>query len=676
MDFRYPTSVCVFLSVICVAFAAQAASPWTDTQVPSGATIQVMAKSGRGTLLAGTSFGYLFRSTDGGETWERTWGTRTSTPPRLMHASGDSLILVSYSFPPNPLFDCFCIKPSTSMALLDSRDDGMTWTATIVPGGVFALNPGPQGTLLAAGMRIHISSPGKMDWKPLAFGFSGNRPETHYPFWTAMTSVGSTLIGIYDSLPYFANYSPDQDSVTFSKLMDINSASLYASGSSLFVSTSKGLFLFQGIGIIDVAIKFLIDTSKVMDLMEADSGYLIGKSGNRLRRGKAQRGTWQPWGPELPAGAQAMVWQDKAVIAGGTLLPQPLRSVSESPWAGFGTGVSEFFTDPLLATREAVYAWTFQGVMMSRPNGLWSRVDSLGPEKFLTFMSKGNRTLWAGGKSLWRNTEDPVHGHWTVPKGIDPGIYPLNLATTGKHILASHVYHGNEPLNAIFVCPVDGDSCWRTPLEALGKAQLGTSHDPFPISSFTGIGDTILAYKTLLYRSVDGGRTWDTAKAVYPSSYFRYEFLGKRLFAIGYHPDCGTGTCWRYSDDLAETWTTIPNGGPENHRTVDLRVQDGVFFAATDSGVFSSRDGLEWKDLDLPGASPRRLAAGDGLLAIGTDDSRLLIREVESLGLNQVRTVPNRESPGKRIIRGGILVQDARGGFRRMDGKAVEANLH
>lgn len=76
--------------------------------------------------------------------------------------------------------------------------------------------------------------------------------------------------------------------------------------------------------------------------------------------------------------------------------------------------------------------------------------------------------------------------------------------------------------------------------------------------------------------------------------YYTYHFLGNRLFAIGYmNDDC-----------------VIPRG-LKNFFRRDLQVHGGFFFAATDSGIYSSRDGSEWKDLGRLGA-PSRPASPPG----------------------------------------------------------------
>lgn len=676
MDFRYPLSACLFLSAFCSASAVRAASPWTDTHAPSAATITAMGKTGRGTLLAGTSYGFLFRSTDGGATWARTWTDGAGVPPRIFLASGDSLILAAYGTLPDPLADCSSgCGPYDPMAgtVLASLDDGISWTAT-GSGGVLALGQGPQGSPIAAGKGILLYSREAMSWNTLAFGFSAAPRATLYPFWTAIAWSGSRIVGIYDSSLYSAEYLPGQDSVTFSNVLGAPVASLFQTGSYTFLSTGQGLFRFEGFRGSDAANRIFLDTSGVSGLMEADSGYLIGKSGNRLRRGNVQGGAWETWGPGLPDGAQAMVWLGKDVIAGGTRFPQPLRSVSGGPWTGFGNGIAEFPTDPLLATREAVFASTYQGVMSKHPGGAWSRVDSLGPEKNVSFMAQGNETVWAGGKSLWRATGDPAHAQWTLPRGIDPGAVPVRFGTTGKHILASyHANVGGESYNFLAVCPVDGDSCRVTSPGMLGRPRSYSYGTGNLVYGIAGLGDTIVAADSLLHRSWDGGRTWDTLPSGSLIPRAQYAFLGKRLVSFGEasRNNCGVGHCWQYSDDVGETWRPIYYGGPENAPVFDYQVSGGVLFSANDSGVFASSDGFEWKEYQRPGGRLRRLAAGDGILAVGTDDSRLQIMELEAAGLKRTRKRAIPAGAGNGNLRNGILVKDARGKLRRMDGKAA-----
>lgn len=687
MDFSYPSSARLCQSVLFVTFATFAAfaataalaspptPPWTDTHAPSSADIKVMGKSGRGTLIAGSSYGYLFRSADGGETWTRTWEIRTNQIPKSIQTSGDSLILALYSNTPTPWADCFnmCTYPYRSVEVLASRNDGLSWTIEPGLGSVFAIGPGPEGSVLAAGSQLRIHARGDTAWKPLAFGFSGNQPGSNYPYWTAINSTGTTLIGIYDSVLYGAEYIPGKDSVTFTKAMDTAATSLYQFKYDILVSTAKGLIsarFFPPNG--RSSIKTLLDTSRVSGLMEADSGYVIGRSGNRLRRGKALGGAWEAWGPQLPVGVQAAVWRDKEVIAGGSGSPQFHRSVSAGPWTGIGAVVSELNTDPLLVTRNAIFASTYKGIMVSNLNGEWSLLESLGPGKTATFLAQGSGSFWVGGQNLWRANGDPMHAEWNLASEYLTGRFPQHYGTTGKNILASHVAVSNgQYFNAFAICPVDGDSCRTSPFGVLGKSASGTLGNPYAIANFAGTGDTILASRSPLYRSVDGGRTWDTAKT--PSTqYYRYHFLGKRVYALGTSNDqCGPGNCFLFSDDLGETWTSLPRGGLEKIWIKDLRVHGGFFFAATDSGIYSSRDGIEWTDLGRPGAIPTRIAVGDGIVAVGTDDSRILIREIESVGLNPARSGSARKDPVVLIFRNGIHVRDAHGTVRRMDGKVA-----
>jgi hypothetical protein len=313
--------------------------------------------------------------------------------------------------------------------------------------------------------------------------------------------------------------------------------------------------------------------------------------------------------------------------------------------------------------------------MLSRSGGVWSRVDSLGPEKSVSFMAKGTGTYWAGGNSLWRATGDPAHAQWTLPRGLPANMALPRFSATGKHVLASYYASvGGETLNYLAVCPVDGDSCRVTPAGMLGKPQFVSIGIANTVYKFAGTGDTVLAATDmLLHQSLDGGLTWNSL--VDARNPFLYAFLGKRLFSIGTTgADCGHGLCWQYSDNLAETWTSIFDGGPDNRGILDLYAKDGGFFTALDSAVFVSRDGIEWKALDGVGAVARRMAVGDGMLAAGTDDSRLLIRELESVGLDRARSGPARKAAVGRLIRSGIFVQDSRGILRRMDGKAAAAS--
>src|SRR5262245_51366974 len=137
--FAMPSRVPIFALATLIAFSSLrvAAAPWQLTPSPAGESVTGLAFDSQspGVVVAGTSLDGLFRSTDGGASWQP-----------VLNQPGSASVLAEE---PGTLY-----AGTPGYGLYTSRDSGLNWVESLLPGGLpdqpitqsIATDPGRSGT--------------------------------------------------------------------------------------------------------------------------------------------------------------------------------------------------------------------------------------------------------------------------------------------------------------------------------------------------------------------------------------------------------------------------------------------------------------------------------------------------------------------------------------------------
>ncbi|MEX1056070.1 MAG: hypothetical protein WED81_08560, partial [Rhodothermales bacterium] len=229
-----------------------------------------------------------------------------------------------------------------------------------------------------------------------------------------------------------------------------------------------------------------------------------------------------------------------------------------------------------------LFAGTIGGMLRSTDNGInWKEIpyfkNTSGGVKAIA-ASRGS--VFAGGLTgLYRSTDSGQTWAPAMAGLREAQISALAVSAKGE------VFVGTSPtsgLGGVYRSLNDGQVWTRLPL--MGNAyQINTI-------GFDYLGSVYVGGYRMVYRSHDGGNTWEQALAS-PTSVQAFAFLNDRVFAATFGR--GISQSPLYSLDFSES-----NEGL--YSTVhDLAVARGVIYAATSGGVYLSWDhGRNWDLID------------------------------------------------------------------------------
>src|SRR4051812_24562250 len=111
--------IAVIISIL--LFSGNGMAAWIDMGAPSRAYIRTLAGAGDA-LLAGSEYGNLFRSEDGGAHWAKS-SLSPGYPVLSLFAYHDTVFAARSQYF-NPLFDCFsdCVHPRYATDIAESRN--------------------------------------------------------------------------------------------------------------------------------------------------------------------------------------------------------------------------------------------------------------------------------------------------------------------------------------------------------------------------------------------------------------------------------------------------------------------------------------------------------------------------------------------------------------------------
>jgi photosystem II stability/assembly factor-like uncharacterized protein len=667
----------VTASLLTFTFEAHAAVlEWKDAHAPSRANTLSLAGAGN-VLWAGTGSGYVYRSEDGGMNWARS-GLPAGFPVVSLRAYGDSLFAIRSRFLPisSDCFSDWCRTPyHPDMAV--SKDQGRSWSVVDAHGAT-ALTRQSDGSLWAFSHdSVFRSAPGAEEWAGRPFrlpAIANNQPHNIRD----AVALPELLYAIIDGYLYQASTSPLADTLGFTGAGSFPAHGLYPIDRGwLLVSLTPGLASISGGG----PPKMLLNDSmmgccipKLGWLGPAERGMLgLSRDSLIVYHNFGQGYTWGQAAPILPEPAHA------AAEAGGRLAVaiasgEILISDKGGAWKRPEAGPSETAVSPFGVGDGQVWALAADSGIVHAPvaGGEWAREElPIGARASRQWLAATPDALWIGNEAGLRTRKSGT-GSWTVVLA-DP---VTALASNGRGVVAA-VERGlpDSPGHILAFCEGKGP-CRETPQGLFGRTQVvhspltGDKSAYFRMGFLAVRGDTLVAADSLLYRSRDGGNTWDTVPdagganpaALATSLASARGGLYRTVFPAGCDP------CLERSADLGSTWTRLPFDGPlQSPARAQLASDGDGLFLLTDKGLLWSGDGGHWSEIWRGGNPPLAMALGMGYASVSDAGNRLWVAQLPQSPIGIFR----KGRPGREKAPGAPRFPDRRGRPRLANGSAA-----
>jgi len=573
-----------------LAAPALAATPWTPVGPPGGAAygLAVDPKDAR-VLYAGTFAGGVWKSTDGGASWDRLSGLpaqETVNAVAVSPAASGTVLAAGHS------------------ALWRSTDAGATWKKVLDQGisqpatTGFAFDPAAPATVYASADNdgfptgIFKSTDSGATWKPANQGINPN----------------SRVRGVAVSRDGKAVFAASEDGVYLSTDGGASWTFALPKKSTHSVATGDGLVLVgtHGDGVLRST-----DGGKSWDETTTDArwsgnivyallvsaatpGLCYASIPNRVLRSTDGGATWKTFSRGFNwVNFRSLALDDKAgTVWAGSGRDGVVRTTDGGETWTAGTGflsleVKAILLDPS-APKRLFVGTTQGGVHLSEDGGAtWAlsnegltnravhslAADPSAPGTFLAGTRKGAFRSTDGGRS------------WThvLKGGCDPEVQHLRYAPSDPKRVYAH--SGRD------FCQVarsdDGGLTWRD-LKAPRDASTMLGHFAFHVDP-ANADRAYYSDDRHLYLSADGGATWTTGTGIPPTSRIQAIVAGSRaeeLFAAtnkGIYRSTDGGTSWAVAGPGTEKW---------NVRRILLDPASGTLYAgAWKEGVFRSTDG-------------------------------------------------------------------------------------
>lgn len=344
----------------------------------------------------------------------------------------------------------------------------------------------------------------------------------------------------------------------------------------------------------------------VTSLVPFENGAVLAATPGGVYRSDDEGLNWLPYSEALPAfELRAMLRLTDGSVLAATFGDGVFRR-GEGMGSWLFTGLRGTLTQCLAEDSTGViYAGTTGGLMRSLDNGLnWKMVG------YFKYAFGGVKALAATKRYVFAATVDGIFRsedgglNWEpAMSGLQDGeISVLAVNESGE------VYAGTSPstgLAGLYRSRNDGNLWTRMPLS--GNAYQITA------IGFDGEGNVYAGGYKMVYRTTDGGNTWDQINAV-ETSIHAFAFFSDDVL-IGTH---GRGILRSHDEALQ-----FKESNEGLHSTInDLAIIKGVLYAGTSGGVYASWDyGRSWwlQNEGLKSMNVSALAVdGNGLLIATT----------------------------------------------------------
>lgn len=662
-----------WIALVLLGAGSAAAAGWIDLHPPSTARLTRIAAAGS-TLLAGSDSGLMYRSSDGGANWVRGAGTK-GLPVRALLVDG----LNAYAARPDfyyPLADCFSSCPPIRYGsdLIVSRDGGSTWKSDSLR-GVQSLARGRDGSIWAMGwLFVHHLPAGKTEWIREPFRFATGSDV--YPLGSRKNSQGLAvrepyLLAVLENRLFAASIQHVGDSVTFERFGEDSVFALVGDSAQTLVADRGGLWKITPTSPKPQLVK--LNAIRFAWLSLAGGVLLGAEKGGPALRSLDGGISWKPIGAAVAGAATSaeVMGADAFVIAPDGEI---LASRDSGSWQRAMTGIEETRSQPVLVSGGRVYAKTCLGLRsVPAGGGSWDSLPGIPAGTSLTMMAESQGWLWAAGNGLWRGRPGSADAWENV---FDAPVYAL--ATEGKRAVAAidrtvglGVYS-----HALLICD-EGEPCRETAEGQLGYSNLAGS----PQATYSRLralivhGDTLLATDRRIFRSVDGGTTWDTAYTLAtdggasgkPYYLSRMLWSGTSLMASMFG-GVNCSPCLYQSSDLGAAWDRLALSGiPINPR--EPLAAGGRLYATALLDIYASPDALTWSPLGYPGGTYVIAMQADAhWIAASGIDEKIWSRELETPVVGTQSALKAVHAATKPPPGAGLFL-DRSGRLRRADGR-------
>lgn len=580
--------------VLAVLFAAASApAQWVQTSGPEGGSVPAIASDGT-TIFAGTFGAGIFRSTDGGSTWEQ----------KISGMGYQSVTAIAWS-------GSFLLATGT-VGVYRSSDNGENWSlATGTPPG------NGVSSLAVAGDTVFGGTMGKGVYRSTDNGATWSSSSTGLPNSFSQTQIGDIIIhgsvlltsasdnstvGIFRSTNMGDSWTISSTGITgFTNQSALLSdgATVYAGGPTVYKSTNDGSSWTPA------AAGLPSDPAVDEFLLVGSALYASGSTAcYRTTNGGAN---WEAVAG-LPRESMAGLCDHNGTLLVGTGADGIYRSTDGgTSWVESNLGLLARDMTGFRVDGSTLYA-NGQGAFRTLDEGAtWGPVaaalpDTLGP--LATVYADGaalfvqDRTM--GGK-LYRSTDGGAA--WEAASTGLPAFNPVtDIVSTGGTLVAA--------ASNVFVSS-DNGTTW---------SQSTTGMGTFPtITRLTFAGGALFASGNGVYRSTDGGAQWTAAQSGIPAFYSVDAFasVGSDLFAGSLY-----ATALYRSTDNGDTWSPITSLPFSGSATSFMGAGSALFACSPNNGIFlSTNRGSNWSEIsgNLPDHTYLyTLALLDGYLYAGS----------------------------------------------------------
>ena len=566
---------------------------WTQTKGPYGGTITSLHATPEGVLFAGTIVGGIFRSTDGGDTWDP--------------ANEGLPVSQNNIYPPIFLLtqEANTLYAGTESNLFYSIDSGDSWQQ-----------------LTHFQDEIDISGFAIIDDRL----YIGRRREQSI---------------------FFSNDNGKSWTQIDSGLTDRGEPRLFASGTTLFAQMRRHVFrlkagekLWTKLIIKDLSKKNAVEPDITEFVVSGETIYATTADGN-LFRSTDMGNSWQSIKP------QAMQeFNGKLAVIGNTVFyissadGRVFRSNDAGDsWTMYNTNLTnQSILSVTMLSGKTLYVGTYNGVFRSTDGGeSWTKTNT------------GIINIWIKNLVFFRNALYTVTNDGIIKSvdGRNPwvpannGLVAPNTATLtvlgGKLYVVTHEtnYNTQSPSTSRIYYLADNGNSWvpiQMPMHSsydriYGVNQLMVSGETFYVVGQMGDGARLYRWRVgedlwtqlrrrkflnwgglavsgrtvyisprdgKLFRSFDEGETWTDVSQNLPNrtqetASYDLAFVGETIYANGDGVSCST--------DGGETWTSIGTGLPNGHINIQL-ADDTTLYGTNSHGIFRLTHGSDlWEHI-------------------------------------------------------------------------------
>ena len=600
---------------------------WTQTNGPEGGAVFELFADGAN-LYAGTFAAGVFRSTNGGSTWQQKINGMGYQSTTAIMKIGPYLLA------------------SGTVGLYRSSDDGETWTpATGLPGGngVNGLAViGPHAFASTMGKGVYASEDSGATWSAANSGLPGAGANTYVG---SIAAIGTTLLAsasnssnlgpMYRSTDFGASWSVANTGLPSEFIsydaMYSDGSTVYAGGYNLYKTTNSGDSW--------IAAESGIPTgSGISEIMSSGSS-VFAAAWNYMYRSTDGGASWAALGGGLPFMTMVAVEIVGSATYAGTIADGVYKSIDNgTTWSPQNTGLkardmNDFLVDgtALYGNGDSVFAttnngdtWTSVRVNLRDSASMPTLLYVNGPTMFVREGTNPDRiSRSTDGGATWNYADNGLSGFYSVGPFLSSG--GALLAPAGR------IYRST-----------DNGGTWLQVDSALGS-----------LVGFAGLykaGTTIYAYGLGVAISTDDGATWVKSDSGFASFFGIGGFaaVGSTLFAGGGFPNAiykstDGGSYWR-------TVTNLPSGGGTSQL---LGFGGGLFACSPNNGIFVSTNlGSTWARISTGLPNPNyqySLAIRNGMMFAGTSGNSVWKRPLtDVLAVREITTaLPSRFALGQ-----------------------------